>query len=62
MADEKNITSCVLAHQRVQALHDEAVGVDGVAHLRFGKRQFTIEQIGGLTFRIGDRLFPGRHI
>ena len=58
MTNEKDVARCVLCHQRLQSLHDETVGEDGVAHLVFAHRKIMVEQIGRLALRIRDRLFP----
>ena len=54
MTNEKDIARCVLRHQSLQPLHDEAVGEDCVAHLVFVYRNVAIEQIGRLTLRVRD--------
>jgi hypothetical protein len=35
MTDEKDVAGCVLRHERLQPLHDEAIGEDGIAHFVF---------------------------
>src|SRR5689334_24678084 len=45
---QENVAARLLHHQLFDALHNQAVGVDGVANLRFLHRQFAVEQIGGL--------------
>ena len=58
MPDQQNVARRVPGHQRLQPLQDQAVGVDGVAHLVLVHGQIAIEQICGLAPGVQDRQVP----